>query len=131
MDHREITKLDSADRDLKTFEETLERLRTEAQNVFAARLGEEQSANADTLRRYDKQLAASMAPVEKHLSAIQTTIREVQDTLAQARQSISEIHTSHAGDIDRRSGMSLTQVAKKHRGISPCERLPGDEGRGG
>jgi hypothetical protein len=88
LDHREIAKVDSADRDLKTFEETLERFRTDAQNVFAARLGEEQSANAEILCRFDKQLAASMAPVEKHLSAIQTRIREAQDTLAQARQSI-------------------------------------------
>ena len=54
LDQREITKLDSADRDLKTLGETLERLRREAQNVFAARLTEEQSANADTLRRYDE-----------------------------------------------------------------------------
>jgi DNA repair exonuclease SbcCD ATPase subunit len=111
LDHREIAKLGSADRDLKTFEETLERLRTEAQNVFAARLAEEQSANADTLRRYDKQLAASMAPVEKHLSAIQTRIREAQDTLAKARESISEIHTSHAGDLARLT--ALNQAASE------------------
>ena len=111
LDHREIAKLDSADRDLKTFEETLERLRTEAQNVFAAHLAEEQSANADTLRRYDKQLAASMAPVEKHLSAIQTRIREAQDTLAKARVSISEIHTSHAGDLARLT--ALNQAASE------------------
>ena len=111
LDHREIAKLDSVDRDLKTFEETLERLRTEAQNVFAARLAEEQSANADTLRRYDKLLAASMAPVEKHLSAIQTRIREAQDTLAQARQSISEIHTSHTGDLARLT--TLNQAASE------------------
>jgi energy-coupling factor transporter ATP-binding protein EcfA2 len=111
LDHREIAKLDSADRDLKTFEENLERLRKEAQNVFAARLGEEQSANAETLRRFDKQLAASMAPVEKHLSAIQTRIREAQDTLAQGRQSISEIHTSHAGDLARLT--ALNQAASE------------------
>ena len=111
LDHREIAKLDSADRDLKTFEESLERLRTEAKNVFAARLAEEQSANADTLRRYDKLLRASMAPVEEHLSAIQTKIREVQEALAQARRSISEIHTSHAGDLARLT--ALNQAASE------------------
>jgi DNA repair exonuclease SbcCD ATPase subunit len=111
LDHREIAKLDSADRDLKAFEETLERLRTEAQNVFAGRLAEEQSANADTLRPYDKLLAASMAPVEKHLSAIQTRIREAQDALAQARQSVSEIHTSHAGDLAKLT--ALNQAASE------------------
>src|SRR5215469_14441476 len=99
LEQREIAKLDSADRDLKTLGETLERLRREAQNVFAARMTEEQSANADTMRRYDKLLAASMAPVEKHLSAIQTRIRDAHGVLAQARQSIAEIHTSHAGDL--------------------------------
>lgn len=111
LDHREIAKLDSADRDLKAFEETLERLRTEAQNVFAGRLAEEQSANADTLRPYDKLLAASMAPVEKHLSAIQTRIREAQDALVQARQSVSEIHTSHAGDLAKLT--ALNQAASE------------------
>jgi len=111
LDHREIAKLDSADRDLKTFEETLKRFRTEAQNVFAARLAEEQSANADTLRRYDKLLAASMAPIEEHLSAIQTRIREAQDTLARARRSISEIQTSHAGDLAKLT--ALNQAASE------------------
>ena len=106
LDQREIGKLDSADRDLKTLGETLERLRREAQQVFAARLTEEQSANADTMRRYDKLLAASMAPVEKHLSSIQTKIREAQGALAQARQSIGEIHTSHAGDLARLTALN-------------------------
>ena len=101
LDQREITKLDSADRDLKTFGETLEHLRREAQHVFAARLTEEQSANAETMRRYDKLLAATMVPVEKHLSAIQTRIGEAQGVVAQARQSITEIHTSHSGDLAR------------------------------
>jgi energy-coupling factor transporter ATP-binding protein EcfA2 len=110
LDQREIAKLDSADRDLKTFEETLERLRTEAQKVFAARLAEEQSA-ADTLRHYDRLLAASMAPVEKHLSAIQTKIREAQEALAQARQSVSEIHMSHAGDLAKLT--ALNQAASE------------------
>jgi len=111
LDQREIGKLDSADRDLKTFEETLERLRTEAQKVFAARIAEEQSANADTLRHYDRVLAASMAQVEKHLSAIQTRTREAQEALAQARQSVSEIHTSHAGDLAKLT--ALNQAASE------------------
>jgi energy-coupling factor transporter ATP-binding protein EcfA2 len=114
LDHREIAKLESAGRDLKTFEETLERLRTEAQNVFAARLAEEQSANADTLRRYDKLLAALMAPVENHLSAIQIRIREAQDTLTEARQSISEIHTSHAGDLARLTALNQAASEQAH-----------------
>src|SRR5260370_1435101 len=62
QDQREIAKLDSAGRGLKTLEESLERLRKEAQNVFASRLTEEQSANADSLRRYEKLLASSLAP---------------------------------------------------------------------
>src|SRR6516162_2146175 len=101
MDQREIAKLDSADRDLKAMGDTLERLRKDAQQVFVARLTEEQSANADTMRRYDKLLGASMVPVEKHLSAIQTRIGEAQGVVAHARQSITEIHTSRAGDLAR------------------------------
>jgi DNA repair exonuclease SbcCD ATPase subunit len=111
MDQREIGKLDSADRDLKSLGETVERLRREAQNVFVARLTEEQSANADTLRRYDKLLAASMTPIEKHISGIQTRVREAQGVLAQARQSVAEIHTSHAGDLARLN--ALNQAASE------------------
>src|SRR6516162_6222683 len=106
LDQREIAKLDSADRDLNTLGETLERLRREAQQVFAARLTEEQSSNAETMRRYDKLLAASMAPIEKHLSAIQTRIGEAQGVVAHARQSITEIHTSRAGDLARLIAMN-------------------------
>ncbi|HTS63567.1 MAG TPA: AAA family ATPase [Candidatus Acidoferrales bacterium] len=101
LDQREIARLDSADRDLKALRETLERLRREAQQAFTARLTEEQSANADAMRRYDKVLAASMAPVEKHLSAIQARIGDAQDAVAQARQSVAESHTSHASDLAR------------------------------
>jgi energy-coupling factor transporter ATP-binding protein EcfA2 len=99
LNQREITKLDSADRDLRSLGQTLEQLRGESRNVFAARLAEEQSANADTLHRYDDLLAASLGPVEKHLSAINTRIRDAQDTLAQARRSVTETHTSHAGEL--------------------------------
>jgi DNA repair exonuclease SbcCD ATPase subunit len=101
IDQRELAKLDTADRDLKTLGETLERLRSQAQQVFMARLTEEQSANADALRRYDKVLTALMAPVEKNIAAIQTRIREAQNSVAQARQDVAEIHTSHAGDLAR------------------------------
>ncbi|HYZ85931.1 MAG TPA: AAA family ATPase [Bryobacteraceae bacterium] len=108
---REVAKLDSADRDLKTLGQTLEQLRREAHNVFAARLTEEQSANAGTLRKYDALLAASLAPVEKHLSAINTKIRDAQGTLAQARQSIGEIHTRHTGELAKLT--ALNQAASE------------------
>src|SRR5262249_49854559 len=64
-----------------------------------------------TLRRFDKVLAASLTPVEKHLSAIQARIREAQDVLLQARQSVNEIHTSHAGDLARLT--ALNQAASE------------------
>src|SRR5206468_3959737 len=89
----------------------LDRLRKEAQSVFAARLTEEQSANADALRRCEKLLAASMAPVEKHLAAIQTRIHDAQGALAQARQNVAEIHTGHAGDLARLN--ALNQAASE------------------
>jgi DNA repair exonuclease SbcCD ATPase subunit len=111
LDQREMAKLDSADRDLKTLEETLEKLRREAQNVFAPRLAEEQSANAATLRRYDTLLSASMTPVEKHLSAIRAKIREGENALAQARQNVAESHTSHAGELARLT--ALNQAASE------------------
>ena len=101
LDQREIAKLDAADRDLRTLGQTVEQLRKEAQHVFAPRLAEEQSENADVLRRYDGLLAALLGPVEKQLSGINTRIREAQGILAQARQSISETHTSHAGELAR------------------------------
>jgi DNA repair exonuclease SbcCD ATPase subunit len=106
LDQREVAKLDSADKDLRILGETLEQLRREAQKIFAARLVEEQSANADTLRRYDGLLAASMTPVEKHLSAIDAKIREAQGTLAQARQSVGEIHTRHSGELAKLTALN-------------------------
>src|SRR5262249_39237988 len=99
LDQREITRLESADRDLKALGEALERLRRDAKLVFVARLTEEQSANADTLRHYDKVLAGLMPPVEKNLAAIQTRIREAQNAVTQARQDVAEVHTSHAGEL--------------------------------
>jgi len=101
LNQREILKLDSADRDLRALEQTVEQLKKEAQNVFTARLAEEQSANVDTLRRYDDLLAASLGPVEKHISAITAKIREAQGTVAQARQTVAAVHTSHAGELSK------------------------------
>src|SRR5579872_7259472 len=99
LNQREIAKLDSAERDLKTLSQTLEQLRRESHTAFAPRLVEEQSENADTLRQYDELLRAPLAPVEKYLSAINARIVAAQGALAQARQSLTEIHSSHAGDL--------------------------------
>src|SRR5262245_3880492 len=111
LDQRELAKLNSAERDVKTLAQTLDQLRRETQSVFAARLAEEQSATADILRRYDKLLAAVMAPVEKHLAAIHTKIREAQDAMARARQSVAEIHTNHAAELARLT--TLNQAASE------------------
>src|SRR5581483_3253579 len=111
LNQREIAKLDSADRDVKALAQTLEQLRREAQAVFASRLAEEQSANAETLRSYDVQLAASLAPVEKHVSAINAKIRDAQNVLAQARQSLAEIHRENAGELARLT--ELNQAASE------------------
>jgi energy-coupling factor transporter ATP-binding protein EcfA2 len=99
LNQREIAKLDSADRDLRTLGQTVEQLKREVQNMFTARLVEEQSANVDTMRQYDELLAALLAPVEKHISGIQTNIRDAQGTLAQARQSITQSHRSHTDEL--------------------------------
>jgi DNA repair exonuclease SbcCD ATPase subunit len=106
LNQREIAKLDSAERDLKKLGQGLEQLRGEAQSVFAARLVEELSANADTLRPYDDRLAASLGPVEKNLAAINTRIREAQGAVAQARQSITQIHTNHAGELTKLTALN-------------------------
>ncbi|HEY1339748.1 MAG TPA: AAA family ATPase, partial [Bryobacteraceae bacterium] len=111
LDQRELAKLDSADRDVKSLGDGIERLRREAQAVFAARLTEEQSANANTTRRFDKLLAAPMAAVEKHLIGIQTKVQEARGILAQARQSVAEVHTSHSGDLARLT--ALNQAASE------------------
>jgi DNA repair exonuclease SbcCD ATPase subunit len=111
LNQREIAKLDSADRDLRTLEQSLDEIRGHARNVFTARLVEEQSANADTLRRFDELLALSLGPVEKHLTGIHTRIREAQTTMAKARQSITEIHTSNAGELAKLT--ALNQAASE------------------
>jgi len=96
LNQREIAKLDSAERNLRTLAQTVEQMQRDAQNLFTTRLAEEQSANADTLRRYDELLAAALAPVEKHISGIHNKIRVAQGTLAEARQKVTGIHTTHA-----------------------------------
>ena len=111
LNQREIAKLDSAERDLKTLAQTLEQLRREAQSVFAARLAEDQSANAGTLRPYDDRLTASLGPVEKHISAIQTRIREAQGSLAEARERIAAIHSAHADEMTELA--ALNQAASE------------------
>ena len=101
LNQREISKLDTADRDLRTLDQTVDQLGRAAQVVFKPRLAEEHSANIDILRPYDDLLAASLGTVEKHISAISNQIRKALDTVAQARQSIAEAHTSHAGELAR------------------------------
>jgi len=112
FNQREITKLDAADRDLRTLGQTVDQLRRDAQLAFKARLAEEQSANADILRRYDDLLAASSGTVEEHMSAISGQIREAQGTVAQARQSITQAHASHASELARLT--ALNQAASEH-----------------
>ena len=112
FNEREIEKLDAADRDLRALGQTVDQLRKDAQLAFKARLAEKQSANADILRRYDDQLAASLGTVEEHLSAIIDQIRESQDAIAQARQSIAQAQTGHASELARLA--ALNQAASEH-----------------
>ena len=111
LNQREIAKLDSAERDLKTLGQTLDALRGQAQNVFAARLTEEQSANADILRPFDDRLTASLAAVEKHISGIHARLRDAQGTITQARERVAEIHTAHAGELTKLT--TLNQAASE------------------
>jgi energy-coupling factor transporter ATP-binding protein EcfA2 len=112
FNEREIEKLDAADRDLRALGQTVDQLRKDAQLTFKARLAEKQSANANILRRYDDQLAASLGTVEEHLSAIIDQIRESQDAIAQARQSIAQAQTGHAGELAKLA--ALNQAASEH-----------------
>ncbi len=112
LNQREIAKLDSADRDLRTLSQTLDQLRREAQVAFKARLAEQQSANGGILGRYDDLLATSLRTVEEHISAIGGQIREAQGTVAQARQSVAQAHTSHGGELARLT--ALNQAASEH-----------------
>ena len=101
LNQREISKLDTADRDLKTLDQTLNQLKKDARLVFRAHLAEEDSVNAEILRHYDDLLAAALGTVEEHVSAISGQISEARDTLAQARQSITQAHTGHANELAR------------------------------
>jgi energy-coupling factor transporter ATP-binding protein EcfA2 len=111
LNQREITKLDSADRNLGKLGQTLDQLRREAHVALEARLAEEPSANADILRQYYGLLAASSSIVEEHISAISCQIREAQGTVAQARQSITQAHASHASELTRLT--ALNQAASE------------------
>ena len=115
LDQREITKLDNADRDLRTLDRTLDQLRRDAQLVFKARLIDEQSTNADILRQYDDLLTASFGTVEEHISAISGQIREAQGTVAQARQNIAPAHASHSSELARLT--ALNQAVSEHARI--------------
>src|SRR5579859_649907 len=112
LNQREITRLETADRDLKALTQTLEQLRRDAQLAFKARLAERESAHADMLRRYDDRLAASLAPVEEHLQAISDQIREAQRTVAQARQSVDQAHTNLGSELAKLT--ALNQAASEH-----------------
>ena len=111
LNQREIAKLDAANRDLKTAADTLDQLRKDAQLVFKARLAEEQSLNAEILRRYDKLLSASLGKVEEHLSAIGGHVREAQNTVAQARTSITQAHAGHDAELAKLT--ALNQAASE------------------
>jgi energy-coupling factor transporter ATP-binding protein EcfA2 len=111
LNQREITKLDAADRDLRTLGQTLDQLRREAQLAFKARLAEEQSANADILLPYDDLLAAPLGTVEEHVSAISGRIHDALGIVAKARQSIIQAHASHASELARLA--ALNQAASE------------------
>ena len=112
LNQREIAKLDSADRDLRTLEQ-ISRAGTEGTREMRSLRGwwRNSPRMPDTLRRFDELLAASLGPVEKHLSGIHTRIREAQATVAKARQSITEIHTSNAGELAKLT--ALNQAASE------------------
>jgi energy-coupling factor transporter ATP-binding protein EcfA2 len=111
LNQREITKLDTADRDLRTLAQTLDQLRREAQAALKTRLAEQQSANADILRRYDDLLATSLGIVEENISAIGGQIRQAQSTVAQARQSLVQAQTNHSGELAKLT--ALNQAASE------------------
>lgn len=112
FNQREIAKLDAADRDFRTLGQTLEQLHRELQSAFKPRLAEDQSANAGILRRFDDQLAAPLGTVEKHVTAIRGKIRDAQNALAEARQSVAQAHTTHSGELAKLS--ALNQAASEH-----------------
>ena len=112
LDQREVNKLDTANRNLETLSETLEQLRRNAQLAFKVRFAEKPSANAELLARYDDLLEVSLKAVEKNISSISSRIREAQDIVAQARQSIAHAHTGHANELAKLT--ALNQAASEH-----------------
>jgi energy-coupling factor transporter ATP-binding protein EcfA2 len=108
LNQREIAKLESADRNLRTLGQALDQLRRDAQALFKVRLAEEQSANADLLGPYDDSLAASLGTIEEHLSAISSQIRGAQGTVTQARQTISQAHAGQASEVARLAAINQT-----------------------
>ncbi|HEX8800991.1 MAG TPA: hypothetical protein VF772_20380 [Terriglobales bacterium] len=112
LDQREVNKLDTAKRNLETLNETLEQLRRNAQLAFKVRFAEQPSANLELLGGYDDLLAVSLKAVEKDISSISGRIREAQDIVAQARQSIAHAHTGHANELAKLT--ALNQAASEH-----------------
>ena len=112
LDQREVNKLDTANRNLETLSETLEQVRRNAQLAFKVRLAEKPSANAELLARYDDLFEVSLKAVEKNISSISGRIREAQDIVAQARQSIAHAHTGHANELAKLT--ALNQAASEH-----------------
>jgi len=115
LDQREVNKLDTANRNLETLSETLEQLGTNAQLAFRVRFAEKPSANAELLGGYDDLLAVCLKAVEKNISSISGRIREAQDIVAQARQSIAQAHTGHANELTKLT--ALNQAASEHAQI--------------
>ena len=99
LNQREISRLDAMDRDIKALERTLDQLKKEARLVFSARLIEQDSANAEMLGRYDDQLAAAFGVVEENASAISGQIEEAREIVTKARQSVTQAHSNHAGEL--------------------------------
>jgi energy-coupling factor transporter ATP-binding protein EcfA2 len=101
MNQREVSKVEAADRDLRALNETLDQLERNAQVAFKARLAEEQSDNAEVLRRHDDLLVKCLGTVAKHVAAIRDEIRKARESVAQARQKIADAHSAHAGEFAR------------------------------
>jgi ABC-type cobalamin/Fe3+-siderophores transport system ATPase subunit len=101
LNQRETSKLDAFDRELGSLDQGLEQLKKKTQIVFKARLAEEHSANADTLRQYDNLLASILDSIEDLFSTISHQIREAQKTIATARDGITKAHSDHAGELAR------------------------------
>jgi ABC-type cobalamin/Fe3+-siderophores transport system ATPase subunit len=111
LNQRETSKLDAFDRELGSLDQGLEQLKKKTQIVFKARLADEHSANADTLRQYDNLLASILDSIEDHFSTISNQIREAQKTIATARDGITKAHSDHDGELARLT--ALNQAASE------------------